>query len=136
MAKNEPKIYRHSNIKTIIWRVIAIVIAAAIVLALTAFFGFRKFIAYTETGKLYLDIPWLYGYMSGPPAEDELAPYLEPVQPPENVAIKVSDEVEYDTDDGTSTDEGDVQTDENSTSPENDVPQYVDPEADSETGEE
>ena len=61
MAKNEPKIYRHSNIKSIIRRVIAIVIAAAIVLALTAFFGFRKFIAYTETGKLYLDIPWLYG---------------------------------------------------------------------------
>ncbi len=136
MAKNEPKIYRHSNIKSIIWRIIAIVIAAAIVLALTAFFGFRKFIAYTETGKLYLDIPWLYGYMSGPPTEDELAPYLEPVKPPANVAIKVSDEVEYDTDDGTSTDDGDVQTDENGTSPENGVPQYVDPEADSETGEE
>ena len=136
MAKNVPKIYRHSNIKTIIWRVIVIVIAAAIVLALTAFFGFRKFIAYTETGKLYLDIPWLYGYMSGPPAEDELAPYLEPVKPPENVAIKVSDEVEDDTEDGTSTDVGDSQTGEDSTSPENSVPQYVDPEADSETGEE
>ena len=136
MAKNEPKIYRHSNIKTIIWRVIAIVIAAAIVLALTAFFGFRKFIAYTETGKLYLDIPWLYGYMSGPPAEDELAPYLEPVKPPENVAIKVSDEVEDNTEDGTSTDVGDAQTGDDSTSPENSVPQYVDPEADSETGEE
>ena len=136
MAKNEPKIYRHSNIKTIIWRIIAIVIAAAIVLALTAFFGFRKFIAYTETGKLYLDIPWLYGYMSGPPVEDELAPYLEPVKPPENVAIKVSDEVEDNTEDGTSTDVGDAQTGEDSTSPENRVPQYVDPEADSETGEE
>ena len=78
MAKNEPKIYHHSNAKGIAIRIVAIVIAAAFILALTAFFGFRKFIAYTDTGKLYLDIPWLYGYMDGPPKEDDLLPYLSP----------------------------------------------------------
>lgn len=80
MARNEPKIYHHSNVKGVVVRIIIIVIAAAFILALTAFFGFRKFIAYTDTGKLYLDIPWLYGYMDGPPATDDLAPYMAPVE--------------------------------------------------------
>ena len=132
MAKNEPKIYKHSNVKSIIPRIVAIIIAAAIVLALTAFFGFRKFIAYTETGKLYLDIPWLYGYMAGPPAEDELAPYLAPIAPPEKVAYKVSDTVSDDSDNT----QDDTQSTENGTTQENNIPQYVDPEANAETGEE
>ena len=132
MAKNEPKIYKHSNIKTIIGRVVAIFIAAVIILALTAFFGFRKFIAYTDTGKLYLDIPWLYGYMAGPPEEDELAPYLEPVEPPANVAVKVENTDEEDaqvTDDSS-------QTTEDGDSSNSGVPQYVDPNATEETDEE
>lgn len=79
MAKNEPKIYHHSSTKGIIFKIVVIIIAAVLILALTAFFGFRKYIAYTDTGKLYLDIPWLYGYMDGKPETDELAPYLEPV---------------------------------------------------------
>ncbi|MBQ8831617.1 MAG: hypothetical protein IJ017_08460 [Oscillospiraceae bacterium] len=124
MARNGPKIYKHSNAKSIILKVIAIVIAAVIILALTAFFGFRKFIAYTDTGKLYLDIPWLYGYMDGPPAEDDLAPYLEPAETPTNVAVKVED----------APDEG-GQTTENDTPAENDTPQDIDSEAGGETGE-
>ena len=80
MAKNTPKVYHHSNVKGTIIKIVAIVIAAAFILALTAFFGFRKFAAYTDTGKLYLDIPWLYGYMDGPPEHDDLAPYLAPVE--------------------------------------------------------
>ena len=118
MARNEPKIYKHSNIKSIILKVIVLIIVAAIILALTAFFGFRKFIAYTDTGKLYLDIPWLYGYMPGPPTEDDLAPYLEPVNkdPISNVATKVED---------TSSEDGDNTDD--TTSTESGVPQYVDP---------
>lgn len=86
MARNEPKIYHHSNVKGTVVKIIVIIIAAAVILALTAFFGFRKFIAYTDTGKLYLDIPWLYGYMDGPPAQDDLAPYLAPIESstPEN----------------------------------------------------
>ena len=127
MARNGPKIYKHSNVKGIILKVIAVIIVAAIVLALTAFFGFRKFIAYTDTGKLYLDIPWLYGYMDGPPAEDDLAPYLEPVvvEAPKNVLSKADE-----------TTEDEASPDENGEPAENDRPQYIDPNADSEDGEE
>ena len=124
MAKNEPKIYKHSNIKSIISKIIVIVIAAAIILALTAFFGFRKFIAYTETGKLYLDIPWLYGYMPGPPEEDDLEEYLKPTKPQPNVAVKVDDSVVESVD---TTEETTTETTETETSTESNVPQYVDP---------
>ena len=124
MAKNEPKIYKHSNIKSIISKIIVIVIAAAIILALTAFFGFRKFIAYTETGKLYLDIPWLYGYMPGPPEEDDLAEYLKPTKPQPNVAVKVDDSVVESVD---TTEETTSETTDTETSSQSNVPQYVDP---------
>lgn len=124
MARNAPKIYKHSNAKTIIFKVIAVIIAAAVILALTAFFGFRKFIAYTETGKLYLDIPWLYGYIDGPPAEDDLAPYLEPVNPTPESITKTEE-----TEDEPQMPSEPAETDEPS---ENDVPQYVDPNANSE----
>ena len=128
MARNEPKIYKHSNIKSIILKVIVLIIVAAIILALTAFFGFRKFIAYTETGKLYLDIPWLYGYMPGPPEEDDLAEYLKPAKPLPNVAVKVDDSVVESTDPTEeTTDETTDETSETETSTESNVPQYVDP---------
>ena len=125
MARNEPKIYKHSNAKTIITKTIVIFIVAVIVLALTAFFGFRKFIAHTDTGKLYLDIPWLYGYMDGPPAEDPLAPYLEPVVDDTSTPVTKVDETLIDA-------EG---SGENVTTDDNGVPQYVDPNPDTDEGE-
>lgn len=80
MAKNEPKVYHHSSVKGTVLKIAIISAAIVLILALTAFFGFRKYISYTDTGKLYLDIPWLYGYMDGVPETDDLAPYLEPVK--------------------------------------------------------
>lgn len=76
MARNAPKVYRSGNARRLVGKILISVLVVVLVFALIAFFGFRKFIAYTDTGKLYLNIPWLYGYMEGPPAVDDLAPYL------------------------------------------------------------
>ena len=79
MAKNQPKIYRQKNPRRIILRVLLCLLIIVFVFAFIALLGFRKYIAYSETGKLYLDIPWLYGYMDGKPETDDLAQYLTPV---------------------------------------------------------
>lgn len=80
MAKNEPQIYRKGSARRAVLRILLWVLAVFLLLCITAFFGFRKYIAYTDTGKLYLDIPWLEGYVSGPPENDDLAEYMAPVQ--------------------------------------------------------
>lgn len=80
MAKNEPQIYRKGSARRAVLRILLWVLAVFLLLCITAFFGFRKYIAYTDTGKLYLDIPWLDGYVSGPPENDDLAEYIAPVQ--------------------------------------------------------
>lgn len=126
MARNEPKIYHGSNAKSVITKIVAIVLAAVIILALTAFFGFRKFIAYTDTGKLYLDIPWLYGYMDGPPETDDLAPYLAPTEETHTTESFTKTE-ENDTNNVDIPDTIDDSSDTNSNNASN-VPQYVDPE--------
>ena len=126
MAKNQPRIYKHSNAKSIIIKVVVIFIAAVIILALTAFFGFRKFIAYTDTGKLYLDIPWLYGYMDGPPETDELAPLLAPVSSEELADTSENDENTTNNADIPDTNDNKADTNSNSST---DLPQYVDPES-------
>ena len=126
LAKNQPRIYKHSNAKSIIIKVVVIFIAAVIILALTAFFGFRKFIAYTDTGKLYLDIPWLYGYMDGPPETDELAPLLAPVSSEEPADTSENDENTTNNADIPDTNDNKADTNSNSST---DLPQYVDPES-------
>lgn len=80
MAKNEPQIYRKGSARRTVLRILLWVLAVFLLFCVLAFFGFRKYIAYTDTGKLYLDIPWLEGYVSGPPENDDLAEYLAPVQ--------------------------------------------------------
>lgn len=76
MQNNAPKIYKHKNHGRKAIKITLYVICALIVLFIILFFSFKKYIAYTDTGKLYLDIPWLYGYMDGAPETDELADIL------------------------------------------------------------
>ena len=57
-------------------RIAVILLAVLVLLSLLFFFGLRKYIAYTETGRLYLDIPWLTGYMDGKPEDDPLSSEL------------------------------------------------------------
>lgn len=78
MAHNQPKIYRQKNVKRIILRILLCILIAIFIFAFIALLGFRKYISYSETGKLYLDIPWLYEYMDGEPETDDLAQYLTP----------------------------------------------------------
>ena len=76
MSSKTPKIYRRHRVWPVLLRVVLIVVGAFLLLSILAFFGFRKYIAYTDTGKLYLDVPWLDGYLAGRPEEDPLAPEL------------------------------------------------------------
>lgn len=76
MSGQTPKTYRQSKLGRYLFKIILIVFAALVILFFLALFGFRKYIAYTDTGKLYLDIPWLSDYMDGPPEYDELADQL------------------------------------------------------------
>ncbi len=73
LQNNAPKIYKHKSHRHIPLKIAVCVLCALIILSVIVFFSFKKYIAYTDTGKLYLDIPWLYGYMDGPPEQDELA---------------------------------------------------------------
>ncbi len=76
MSSKPPKIYRSHRVRHVLLRVLLIAAGAFLLLCILAFFGVRKYIAYTDTGKLYLDVPWLEGYLAGKPAEDPLAPEL------------------------------------------------------------
>ena len=76
MSPKTPKIYRRHRVWPVLFRVVLIVVGALLLLSILAFFGFRKYIAYTDTGKLYLDVPWLEGYLAGRPDEDPLASEL------------------------------------------------------------
>ena len=76
LQNNAPKIYKHKNHGRAAIKIAVCVICALIILSVAVFLNFKKYIAYTDTGKLYLDIPWLSGYMDGPPETDELADIL------------------------------------------------------------
>ena len=76
MSPKTPKIYRRHRVWPVLLRVVLIAVGALLLLCILAFFGFRKYIAYTDTGTLYLDVPWLEGYLAGRPEEDPLAPEL------------------------------------------------------------
>jgi len=55
---NARRVYRTRHpLRTVLICILA-GIAAAVILALSVFFGFRKYIVYTDDG-LYLDVPWL-----------------------------------------------------------------------------
>lgn len=73
MQNNSPKIYKHKHYGKIIAKISIYVIAAIIIIYLLFFFAFKKYIAYSDTGKLYLDIPWLSSYMDGEPENDDLS---------------------------------------------------------------
>ncbi len=76
MTDSAPKVYRKRRAGGVVLRIAVIVLAALLLLAVLLFFGLRKYIAYTDTGRLYLDIPWLAGYMDGRPEDDPLASEL------------------------------------------------------------
>jgi hypothetical protein len=92
------------------------VLAVLLIICAAAFFGFRKYIAYTDTGKLYLDIPWLEGYLGGPPENDELAEYMAPV---ERESSDNSEETDKQDSGGDFSDNGEVAEPENADSPKN-----------------
>ena len=75
LSKHEPKIYRQGRALKITLKILLWVFIVLLLFAVAAFFGFRRYIAYTPRGELYLDIPWLYGYMNepdmSPPEETE-----------------------------------------------------------------
>lgn len=60
----EPKLYKQRRFIKVALKILAIIVAAIVLICILIFFGFRKYIAYTPGGKLYLDIPWLEGYMT------------------------------------------------------------------------
>ena len=76
MTDTGPKVYRKNRAVGIILRVACIVIAILVLLAVLLFFGLRRYIAYSDTGRLYLDIPWLAEYMEGEPQDDPLSSEL------------------------------------------------------------
>ncbi len=129
MAKNEPQIYRKGSARRIALRVILWVLAVFLFLCITAFFGFRKYIAYTGTGKLYLDIPWLEGYVSGPPESDDLAEYLSPVQSDASDSQASSDSTAPD--DASEPKSGDISSDAPSNTPGENAQDNVDTFSDS-----
>ena len=71
-----PKVYRKRKAAGVILRAVTILLASLVLLAVMLFFGLRKYIAYTDTGRLYLDIPWMAGYMDGRPEDDPLSSEL------------------------------------------------------------
>ena len=76
MTEPAPKVYRKRRAGGVILRAAVIDLAALLLLAVLLFFGLRKYIAYSDTGRLYLDIPWLAGYMDGRPEDDPLSSEL------------------------------------------------------------
>lgn len=58
MAWREGRIYRHSKLPKIILRTVLIVIAAFIIMSVTLYFHFQKYIIYTDDG-IIVDVPWL-----------------------------------------------------------------------------
>ena len=70
------KVYRKRRTPGIVLRILVIVFAVFLLLAIMLFFGLRRYVAYTDSGRLYLDIPWLYGYMAGKPEDDPLSSEL------------------------------------------------------------
>ena len=72
MAGRAPRTFRNREpIKTVIITFVA-VLAVAAIFAAALFFGLQKNIAYTEDGRLYLDIPWLEEYMDSERAQADL----------------------------------------------------------------
>ena len=58
MARYVPNTYNNHRVARILLRVFACVLVAAVLLAISLFFGLRRYIVYTPEG-LRLDIPWL-----------------------------------------------------------------------------
>lgn len=59
MKHSYPRTYRSRRPLKIILTVFLSLVAAAIILTVSLFFGLRQYIVYTPEGSLYLDIPWL-----------------------------------------------------------------------------
>ena len=76
MTDPDLKVYRKRKPVRFLLRFLGILLAVLVVLSVYLFFGLRRYVAYSDTGKLYLDIPWLAGYMAGEPADDPLSAEL------------------------------------------------------------
>lgn len=67
MAKRnftKQKVYKNHNVLKTVISVVLILLVAAIILAVSIFYGFQKYIVYTADG-VRLEIPWLDGGSSG-----------------------------------------------------------------------
>lgn len=58
MARKGPKIYVHNRAVKIILKSIGILALAFVVLAVSLFFGLKRYAVYTPQG-VHLEIPWL-----------------------------------------------------------------------------
>lgn len=76
MAWREGRIYRHSRLPGIIARTVLIILAVFIILTVTLYFHFQKYIVYTDDG-IVVDVPWLRESeedISQPPEGDIVIP--------------------------------------------------------------
>ena len=58
MARYIPNTYKNRRVARILVRVVVVVVVATVILAVSLFFGLRRYIVYTPEG-LRLEIPWL-----------------------------------------------------------------------------
>ena len=58
MARYVPHTYKNRRVTRILLRVVVGVVIATVILAVSLFFGMRRYIVYTPEG-LRLEIPWL-----------------------------------------------------------------------------
>lgn len=124
MSGNSLPIYRRRRWLGPLLRILCLLLGFLLLLSILFMAGFRKYITYTETGKLYLDIPWLYGYLDGPPEEDPLADCLTVTGGQHNLPFyqqqssgSSSQEQHSDENQTLEADEKTIVTDENSSSP-------------------
>ncbi len=59
MAKKPKNVYRSRRPAAIVGKTLLIVFLVLLALAIFVFFYFQRYIAFTEDGQLYLDIPFL-----------------------------------------------------------------------------
>lgn len=71
-----PKIYKQKRLSRTIIKVFGWIVCILLLLLIICLFSFRHYSCYTETGKLYLSIPWLSEYLPAVPTDDPLADEL------------------------------------------------------------
>lgn len=71
MRGTSPRTYNPRRPLKIAVTAFVCVLLAAVILFTALFFGLKKYIAYDESDRLYLNIPWLNEEMHGPDGQNE-----------------------------------------------------------------